>query len=148
MIWIVLALLGCFGIAAGKSIQDFQAVKARRASSAPSPVSGGPSTLSSPTSASPSQGGDEERLIPPNSQSTPLATCSSEMTFCTQEYMPKHCTVSINGTTFEADGSNGCQALQALLARVCAAGAREIPARDVRSLRCTDVSNAGRNDGN
>lgn len=51
----------------------------------------------------------------------PFAPCG-EVGFCTMEMDPKVCRVEVDGETFTARGSNGCQATSALRKALCQAG--------------------------
>ncbi len=114
MSWVVFAILAVVAIAAAKSVTMHQETK-------PTPVATSP----------------KEAVLAPAQK-----TCTEEMRFCTMEFRPRSCSVDLAGKRFEAQGNNGCEANEALLKMLCAAGIRSISAAEAGSVVCVDASGA------
>ncbi|MCA2958609.1 MAG: hypothetical protein IOD12_00055 [Silvanigrellales bacterium] len=121
MTWVVYALLGVFAVAMGRSISLFQEEK-REIAAGNVKVTPGSETEAEPTVG----------------EVAPVETCQKETPFCTMEFRPKTCTVNVNGKRFESSGNNGCQANQALLRTLCAAGVKSLDNTALASLHCAE----------
>gem|GEM_PF-6712782 len=114
-VWVVLALC-----AAGFGVNAWKYQQAKDTGSA----SSGAARTSS----------DSSHAIDEN----PVPTCRKQPVFCTQEYRPKTCSLKASREEVSASGSNGCQASQAVLAKLCAAGIASLTQAQWKSLSCKD----------
>ena len=119
-VWILLALAAAGG---GTAVWKHQKEGATGAST---PLV--PSAASSRTELSPAGAAPAEKRV---------ETCQKQPLFCTQEYLPKSCTVRIGGTDVSASGNNGCQAVSALRVALCAAGHPTVTESSWNAVSCT-----------
>ena len=68
-----------------------------------------------------------------------VLTCKKEQAFCTLQYEPSECSVTVQGKEHKAGASNACQAQAALQKTLCEKGITELSAQEWEKMSCKRI---------